>query len=183
MKAANVPQNLSTMSTASHAASSSEQVDLSLPVNDASTSQLSGFGVSSFETDRRRSRSFEEARKNHVQLNGLMAKVRKPLPRMTQRMARAGLRAGSAGVRRGEYAYRNLFVPIDGKLYEMQVHPVKNLLEWNFTNLDSDHAWLPHSDAPWGFVGKCLPVDGQPWPTPPMQHRVDGHASRQASSH
>lgn len=180
MKVSNVRQNRSMVSMTSPASSSAaQQVDASSPSTYDGAPQLTGFtGASDFEAERKRSRSFEEARRNHVQLNGLMAKVRKPLPQMTQRMARAGLRAGSAGTMRGEYAYRNMFAPVDGKLYEIHVHPVKNLLEWNFTNLDSDHALLPYADAPWGFANKRMLAYGQPWQTPYIQHPADGHAGQ-----
>ncbi len=180
MKASIARLDVSRPSVASSASpSSASQADAFIAPADSGASQLAGFSIpDGFEAHQKRSRSFEEARRNHVQLNGLMAKVRKPLPLMTQRMARAGLRAGSAGANRGDYAYRDLFRPVDGKLYEMQVHPVKNLLEWNFTNLHADQAWLPCFDAPWGFAGTRQLPYGQPWQTPAMQHAADNQDSQ-----
>ncbi|MBC7513572.1 MAG: hypothetical protein H7234_03950 [Herminiimonas sp.] len=158
---------------------SAGQVDLSYNAGQAGGSQLAGFnGANGFDADRRRGHSFEEARRNHVQLNGLMARVRKPLPRMTERMARAGLRAGSAGTMRGDYAYRGIFKPTDGKDYEMQVHPVKNLLEWNFTNLHADLFMQPYLYGSREFSGNHALMYGQPWqPLLPGQAAAghDGH--------
>ena len=162
---------------------SAAKVDVSYDAGQANPSQLAGFnGASGFEADRKRSHSFEEARRNHVQLNGLMARVRKPLPRMTERMARAGLRAGSAGSMRGDYAYRGIFKPIDGKDYEMQVHPVKNLLEWNFTNLQADLPMQPYLYGSRGFAGKHPLMYGQPWQTLPPGQTADSH-NGQPQSH
>lgn len=140
--------------------------------------------------------SFEQARRKHLQLNGLMAKVRKPVPRMTQRMARGGLRTGSPGSLQGDYAYSDHFETTDGKDYEMLVHPPRNMLEWKFTNLNSDPPMVPHANAAWGFgIGQARsnnsswqmhpalhgpnPLDSQPqWGAP----QPGGQQSRQSVS-
>ena len=126
-------------------------------------------GTSGFETEHRRSHSFEEARRNHAQLNGLMARIRKPLTRLSQRIGRAGLRAGSAGSVRGEYAYRNISKPVDGNHQEMLVRPVTNVLEWNFANLNSDLPMQPYFYAPRGSAGRQAQLYGQPWHTSQAQ--------------
>ena len=137
--------------------------------------QSSGYnGASGFETEQRRSHSFEEARRNHPQLNGLMARIRKTLPWLSQRVARAGLRAGSAGSMRGEYAHRSIFRPVDGEHYEMLVHPIKNVLEWNFANLNSDLPMQPYFYAPRGSAGRQAQLYGQPWHTPWGPHAATG---------
>ena len=137
--------------------------------------QSAGYnGTSGFETEHRRSHSFEEARRNHAQLNGLMARIRKPLSRLSQRVGRAGLRAGSAGSVRGEYAYRNISKPVDGDHHEMLVRPVTNVLEWNFANLNSDLPMQPYFYAPRGSAGRQTQLYGQPWHTPQAQQAATG---------
>lgn len=140
--------------------------------------------------------SFEQARRNHLQLNGLMAKVRKPASRMTQRMARGGLRAASPGSLQEDYASSDHFEATDGKDYEMLVHPPRNMLEWNFTNLNSDPPMVPHANAAWGFGNGQARLNSSAWKMHPTLHGPDhldsqpqwgaakpgGHLTRQSVS-
>ena len=163
------------------AASSMESTSHVSGIDGASQAGLSqssgGNGTSGFETEHKRIRSFEEARRNHAQLNGLMTRVRKPLPSLARRMARAGLRAGSAGSMRGEYAYRNIFRPVDGRHYDMLVHPITNLLEWNFANLHADLPMQPYFYGSRGSAGRHAQLYGQPWQMPAHPQGATGHAA------
>ena len=185
MKIANVQSDASIAPVASSASTPSAVVDVSSDAGHAGALQSGSFNsASGFEAEQRQRHTFEEARRNHLQLSGLMAKVRKPMPRMTQRMARAGLRAGGTGSMRGEYAYRNIFHPVDGRHYEMMVHPVKNLLEWNFSNVYADPAMQAYLYGSQGLANKRALLYGQPWQTPSTQQAgIPGtHPSMQPGS-